>query len=60
MAKFNSKKWKKSSFYEEKSLVGLTPEGNQTIAIFNSLRRSLSILAKVHKTKGRTLFVVHV
>jgi hypothetical protein len=26
MAKLNSKKWKKSSFYEEKSLVGLTPE----------------------------------
>jgi hypothetical protein len=26
MAKRNSKKWKKSSFYEEKSLVGWTPE----------------------------------
>jgi hypothetical protein len=26
MAKLNSKKRKKSSFYEEKSLVGLTPE----------------------------------
>ncbi len=26
MAKHYSKKWKKSSFYEEKSLVGLTPE----------------------------------
>jgi hypothetical protein len=25
MAKLNSKKQKKSSFYEEKSLVGLTP-----------------------------------
>ncbi len=25
MAKLNSKKWKKSLFYEEKSLVGLTP-----------------------------------
>jgi hypothetical protein len=25
MAKHNSKKWKKSSFDEEKSLVGLTP-----------------------------------
>jgi hypothetical protein len=25
MDKLNSKKWKKSSFYEEKSLVGLTP-----------------------------------
>ncbi len=28
MAKGNSKKRKKSSFYEEKSLVGLTPGGN--------------------------------
>jgi hypothetical protein len=26
MAKLNSKKWKKSLFYEEKSLVGLTPD----------------------------------
>ncbi len=26
MANLNSEKWKKSSFYEEKSLVGLTPE----------------------------------
>ncbi len=24
--KLNNKKWKKSSFYEEKSLVGLTPD----------------------------------
>jgi hypothetical protein len=25
MAKLNSEKWKKSSFYNEKSMVGLTP-----------------------------------
>jgi hypothetical protein len=30
MAKLNSKKWKKSLFYEEKSLVGLTPEVNSS------------------------------
>ncbi len=29
MAKLNSNKWKKSSFYEEKSLVGLTPDQNE-------------------------------
>jgi hypothetical protein len=28
MAKLSSKKWKKSLFYEEKSLVGLTPAKN--------------------------------
>jgi hypothetical protein len=28
MAKLSSKKWKKSLFYEEKSLVELTPVGD--------------------------------
>jgi hypothetical protein len=28
--KLNNKKWKKSSFYKEKSLVGLTPGVNFT------------------------------
>jgi hypothetical protein len=35
MAKLNSKKWKKkSSFYEEKSLVGLTLGYNEQAIIF--------------------------
>jgi hypothetical protein len=34
MANLNSKTQKKSSFYEEKSLVGLTPGGEKKDGIF--------------------------
>jgi hypothetical protein len=33
MAKLNPEKWKKSSFYKEKSLVGLTPAGGVCICV---------------------------
>jgi hypothetical protein len=33
--KFNNKKWKKSLFYKEKSLVGLTPGGGSEIKKFS-------------------------
>jgi hypothetical protein len=33
MAKLNREKRKKSSFYEEKSLVGLTPVTNESVGI---------------------------
>jgi hypothetical protein len=53
MAKHNSKKQKKSLFYEEKSLVGLTPE-----VIFFTMLTSLLILFegspnKKHKPSKR-------
>ncbi len=35
MAKLSSKKWKKSSFYKENSLVGLTPGSSRIIALSN-------------------------
>ncbi len=41
MAKLNSEKRKKSSFYEEKSLVGLTPEANQDETIYRSSTRAI-------------------
>jgi hypothetical protein len=42
--KLNNQKWKKNSFYEEKSLVGLTPgvnyNGDKGLSFNKSLKKS--------------------
>ncbi len=44
MAKLNNEKWKKSLFYEEKSLVGLTPKVYVNLQATYSLRLLLCSL----------------